>query len=133
VIVFILLQLKKGAKLMRTIRISDEVWNEIAKRGKFGETPDDVFKRIFEIPHNIKTRQRYARRRMSSRIKDGLLKIEFQDGPSNKWSISKGDNVNRIREVRKQALEFAKENKATDGQRQAVRNAFTDAGIYVTK
>jgi len=27
---------------MKTIRISDEVWAEIAKRGKFGETEDDV-------------------------------------------------------------------------------------------
>ena len=27
---------------MRTIRISDEVWQEIAQRGKFGETEDDV-------------------------------------------------------------------------------------------
>jgi hypothetical protein len=35
---------------MRTIRISEEVWNEIAKRGKFGETPDDVLKGVFNIP-----------------------------------------------------------------------------------
>ncbi len=34
---------------MRTIKISEEVWNEIAKRGKFGETEDDVLKRIFNI------------------------------------------------------------------------------------
>jgi hypothetical protein len=34
---------------MRTIRISEEVWNEIAKLGKFGETPDDVLRRAFKI------------------------------------------------------------------------------------
>jgi len=34
---------------MKTIRISDEVWAEIAKRGKFGETEDDVLQRIFGI------------------------------------------------------------------------------------
>jgi len=34
---------------MKTIRISEEVWNEIAKRGKFGETPDQVLVRVFNI------------------------------------------------------------------------------------
>ena len=34
---------------MKTIRISEEVWNEIAKFGRFGETPDDVLRRVFEI------------------------------------------------------------------------------------
>lgn len=34
---------------MRTIKISQEVWEEIAKRGKFGETEDDVLRRIFNI------------------------------------------------------------------------------------
>jgi negative regulator of replication initiation len=34
---------------MRTIRISDEVWTAMAKHGKFGETPDDVFRRILKI------------------------------------------------------------------------------------
>ena len=34
---------------MRTIRISEEVWDEIAKRGVFGETPDIVLRRIFGL------------------------------------------------------------------------------------
>ena len=32
---------------MRTIRISNEVWDEIAKKGKFGENEDDVLRRQF--------------------------------------------------------------------------------------
>lgn len=34
---------------MRTIRISEEVWNAIAERGKFGESEDDVLRRVFNI------------------------------------------------------------------------------------
>jgi len=34
---------------MTTIRISDRVYEEIAKRGKFGETPNDVLERVFKI------------------------------------------------------------------------------------
>ena len=34
---------------MRTIRISEQVYKEIAKRGKFGETPNDVLERVFKI------------------------------------------------------------------------------------
>ena len=34
---------------MRTIEVSDPVWQEIATRGKFGETEDDVLRRVFEI------------------------------------------------------------------------------------
>ena len=44
---------------MRTIKVSENVWNEIAKRGKFGETEDDVLKRVFglddtQVPLNNK-------------------------------------------------------------------------------
>ncbi len=35
---------------MKKISISEEVWNEIAKRGNFGETEDTVLRRIFELP-----------------------------------------------------------------------------------
>ena len=34
---------------MKTIRISDDVWEAMAEHGKFGETPDDVFRRILKI------------------------------------------------------------------------------------
>ena len=35
--------------MMRNIKISDEVYNEIAKEGSFGETPDDVLRRKYGI------------------------------------------------------------------------------------
>ena len=34
---------------MRTIKISDQVWDAIAERGKFGETENDVLERVFAI------------------------------------------------------------------------------------
>ena len=34
---------------MKTIRISNDVWEAMAKHGKFGETPDDVLRRILKI------------------------------------------------------------------------------------
>lgn len=34
---------------MRTIRISDAVWQAIAEKGKFGETPNVVLERVFGI------------------------------------------------------------------------------------
>lgn len=37
---------------MKTIRISDDVWKAMAELGKFGETPDDVFRRILKIDEN---------------------------------------------------------------------------------
>ena len=37
---------------MKTIRISDDVWKAMAEHGKFGETPDDVFRRILKIDGN---------------------------------------------------------------------------------
>jgi hypothetical protein len=38
---------------MRTIRISEDVWQEIADRGKFGETPNTVLERVFGIKHEM--------------------------------------------------------------------------------
>ncbi len=57
----------------------------------------------------------------------------FIKAPSNKWAISKGDDINKIRQVRKEACEFAKNNGATFGQIIAVKKALTNAGIYVSK
>ena len=37
---------------MKTIRISDDVWKAMAEHGKFGETPDNVFRRILKIGEN---------------------------------------------------------------------------------
>src|ERR1700730_19267694 len=85
---------------MRSIRISDQVWEAIAQRGKFGETEDDVLKRVFSIsPANRsdtavlsaldhaspgsarvtgtgrygRGNKRFATKRMSARVEDRTL------------------------------------------------------------
>ena len=34
----------------KQVMLSDTVWSEIAKRGNFGESEDDVLRRVFELP-----------------------------------------------------------------------------------
>jgi hypothetical protein len=34
----------------KQVMLSDTVWGEIAKRGNFGESEDDVLRRVFELP-----------------------------------------------------------------------------------
>ncbi|MEI7636594.1 MAG: hypothetical protein WCJ37_04760 [Syntrophus sp. (in: bacteria)] len=126
---------------MRTIRISDEVWNEIANRGKFGETPDDVLRRVFclttaPLTENYiskKTRSRYATKRMSTRVSNEVLYVEFLGGQSNKWQLPSKDNKDGISKVRKLAVEFAENNGASLGQVNAVVKAMTDADYHITK
>ena len=79
---------------MKTIRISDEVWDEIAKRGKFGETEDDVLRRIFSIagpslplPKPIPSRIKKAILRMSTFVRSGTLFVEFENGRKNQWGL----------------------------------------------
>jgi negative regulator of replication initiation len=126
---------------MRTVRISEEVWNEIAKRGKFGETPDDVLRRVFSLTAPIqpgsfiskKTRSRYATQRMSARVSNEMLYVEFLGGLSNKWQLPPKDNKAAISKVRKLAVEFAENSGASLGQVHAVVKAMTDAGYHITK
>jgi hypothetical protein len=73
--------------------VSDEVWQEIAKRGKFGETEDDVLRKVFKVPSNppgplsdlkpkSPVRGRFAVDKMHARVYDGpnggqYLKVLF--------------------------------------------------------
>lgn len=126
---------------MRTIRISTEVWEAMANVGKFGETPDDVLRRVFNIAGKAEASfgsggargPRMASTRMSASVDGQDLKVEFRDGASKSWKLPKRDDKAGIRRVREAAVEFARENGATHGQRNAVRKALTDAGYHLTK
>ena len=135
---------------MRTIRISDEVWNAIAARGKFGETEDDVLRRIFEIEGHVEMnspsppprgpRRSYATRRMHAGVHrvpgargDHLL-VSFDGGNERRWDLSERSDKAKIRTVREEAVAFALENGASKpGQTNAVLKALTDAEYYLTK
>ena len=48
---------------MRTVRISEEVWESIAQRGKFGKTVDDVLRRLLNLgPPNSEVQRKERRR-----------------------------------------------------------------------
>jgi hypothetical protein len=139
---------------MRTIRISEEVWQAIASRGKFGETEDDVLRRAFELPPNsmhegVKTltggagssyrttsgrRRSFAIQRMSSYIDGNQLHIEFHGGASSSWTLPDRNDKAGIRAVLDKAIQFAKNNEASDpGQTNAVRKTLTNEGYHLTK
>lgn len=120
---------------MRTIRISDEVWNAIAMRGKFGETPDDVLRQVFKIEPVDKAnmRRRMATRRMTAKVEDGQLSVAFANGPAKKWQLPLTDSKRDLRTVRDTAVAFAEQQGATEGQLKAVIKAMTSAGYHLTK
>lgn len=139
---------------MRSISISDPVWQAIAAKGRFGETEDDVLRRIFSLaaaaeatkapgsvlahanplPRNTGTRRRsFATNRMSSYISGNELRVSFASGESNAWPLPVQGDREGIRAVRDLAVEFAKRHGATLGQTNAVRKTLTDAGYHLLK
>lgn len=131
---------------MRTIRISEEVWQAIAARGKFGETEDDVLRRVFELEESAtkvgatgpgrrgRGDKRYATKRMSSSVRHGQLIIEFEDGARQEWPLPNGEDKEGIRRVRDAAVRWALEQGASDpGQTNAVRKALTNDGYFVSR
>jgi hypothetical protein len=128
---------------MKTIKVSQAVWDAIAARGKFGETENDVLARVFGInpepTPKIQTsktsykRSTFATRKMSSYVRENKLYVQFHDGPSNSWQLPARENKTEIRKIRDEAVAFARQNGAAFGQEQAVKKALTDAGYWLTK
>jgi len=138
---------------MRIIKISEEVWQEIASRGKFGEMEDDVLRRVFELPansgvnettaarQNVQTpngftfvpRRSLASQRMTSYIARNQLHIEFQDGASSSWTLPNPKDKAGIRAVLDKALSFVREHGASLGQINAARKTLTNEGYHLTK
>ncbi len=139
---------------MRTIRISEEVWQAIASHGKFGETEDDVLRRVFELPpssmhQGVQTltggggssyrtpsgrRRSFASQRMSSYIGGNQLHIEFHGGASSSWELPDRNDKAGIKAVLGKAIQFAKNNGASSpGQTNAVRKTLTNEGYHLTK
>jgi len=122
---------------MRTIRISNEVWDEMKKVGEFGETADDVLRRVFNLSapesKKAKSRPRYATRRMSSHVNSKFLIVEFEGGHRRQFVLPDNNDKLAIRRVRDEAVKFAEENEASLGQINAVKKALTDAGYHLIK
>ena len=86
---------------MKTIRISNDVWEAMAEHGKFGETPDDVFRRILKIEVSIVRPGESQRKASKKDFIDALL-------------IAKGGNRKTKSEIVELACkEFHPYNRAT--------------------
>ncbi len=70
---------------------------------------------------------------MSTEVRDGELVVFFHHGESNRWTMPHRNDKDGIRKVRAEAVEFVMKNDATDGQKNAVLKAITEAGYHLTK
>ena len=130
---------------MKTVRLSQDVWNEIAKRGKFGESEDDVLRRTFGIKPSALSRVNgrptvdSAKDRMHSKVYDegtpkAYLKVGFQSGSEQHFKLPQDKTDKRaIRNTLSNALLFGKRNGASRGQLFAIRKALTEMGYHLTK
>src|SRR5437870_1414719 len=169
----------KGMK-MKTIRISEEVWAAMAFRGKFGETPDDVLRRVLigDTPgrkksnasegsqectpncyhtgtptafHNSTSvgtlvgtpstmnarplgwKERRAKVTLTQRQEGNDLVLRFAGGAERRFPLPPRSEKTAIRQLRDEAVSWARQNGATDGQQGAVMRALTSRGFHITK
>lgn len=133
---------------MKSISVSAPVWEAIASRGKFGETEDDVLRRVFGLAGSkaepapkeapIKRQSNGPRRslatdKLSSYISSNELRVAFASGPSKSWKLPPKSDKAALRAVRDAATDFAESNGATLGQVNAVKKTLTDSGYHLLK
>ena len=133
---------------MKTIRISEEVWASIAANGKFGETEDDVLRRILKI--SVKNteandssadkpvkqygwKERRATDTLSQRVEENRLILQFGRGARFEKALPPKDNRQAIRKIRDEAVEFVRSNGGTKGQEHAAIKSLTSRGYHVAK
>ena len=126
---------------MRTIRISDEVWDVIEKNGKFRETEDDVLRRLLDVGGSLSVKPTVARAwkerralvRMTQHVENNELVLKFDTGKVFRKALPSKENSSEIRTVRDAAIEFVKANGGTKGQEHAAIRALTHRGYHVTR
>lgn len=125
---------------MRTVRISEAVYEVIASKGKFGESVDDVLRREFGVVDHQKARcvdktgrKQFATNRMSAYIAQDRLIVEFASGERKEWVLPSRSDKSGIRSVKNEAGSFAKSCGATEGQVNAVYKTLTEDGYHLTK
>jgi hypothetical protein len=131
--------------LLRSVQVSEEVYEVIAQDGKFGESVDDVLRRLLGLPERLgqstpytvtprrrpsRTRPRLSERTISARVEGGQLLLAVE-GEQISWDLPSRHEVERIRTITYEALAWAEERGATIGQLKAVRKALSEAGYYL--
>jgi hypothetical protein len=131
---------------VQTIKIGERVWNAIKTEGKFGETADDVLRRLLKLDDSDEARaqgsadegerrwkERRAKVRMTQKIENGELVLRFDSGQTGRWKLpaNKDDHAEN-RRVRDMAVAFVQKNGGTIGQEHAAMRALTHRGYHVT-
>jgi hypothetical protein len=125
--------------VVKTIRISKEVWEKIKESGEFGETPDAVLRRLLEIKEKESERSQveplelpdHFLRQLNKGIENGELVIRFDGDKEQRWKLPERDNHDEIRRVRDKAVEVAIKGGASHGQIAAVKKVLTATGYFV--
>jgi hypothetical protein len=132
---------------LRSVQVSEEVYEVIAENGKFGESVDDVLRRLLGVPDGpaqskpftvtprrraSRTRPRLSERTLSSRVEGGQLLLAVE-GEEISWDLPARHEIERIRTITYEALDWAEERGATIGQLKAVRKALSEAGYFIGK
>ena len=131
---------------MKTIRVSEQVWNLIAEKGKFGETEDIVLRRLLNVgqpkgpledgarasagdggneERAYAWKERRAEVRMFQTVRGGKLILEFETGQKREWELPSKEDAAAIRRIRDEAIEFVRETGGTEGQKGAAMRALT--------
>jgi hypothetical protein len=128
---------------MKSIRISDEVWAEIARRGKFGETEEDVLRRIFGLSEgnseeiifskSSQTRGHYATDRLSAGISGNKYVLKFASGQKKEIILPDRSDREGIKKLTDEAIKFVRDAGGTIGQINAARKGLTDHGFRISK
>jgi hypothetical protein len=127
---------------MKTVRVSDEVYSEIARRGRFGESVDDVLLRELHVSlskpqvsgKNL-PRIVYAQRKMTPKIvirgQDEFLQVSFERDAPKEWLLPAKNDRDRLRAIQNEALHWATNEGGTEGQLKYIRKELNDGGYYV--
>lgn len=127
---------------MRRIEISEVVWEAMKKQGEFGETADDVLRRVFGVGSGDASengavrghsRERVADRRLSARIIGTTLEYGFADEGLRRAHLPSKDDKRGLRLVLEEALAYARTGGASVGQLNALRKTLTEHGYHLTK
>lgn len=122
---------------MKNISISEEVWQALIRRGRSGETVDEILRRILGI-HQASEEKPPSKQPTSSRsmmakvIGDNLL-VVFSGGISKAWHMPPRRDRTAIDKVLRSATRFAGKHGASSSHVKRIEKALADAGYYSTR
>jgi len=120
---------------MRTIRISEEVWHALVRRGKSGETMDEVLRRILRVgkaaDDKPASKEKPSTRTMTAKVIGDKLLVVFGGGVSKDWRMPPRRDRTGVGKVLRSAARFAEKHGASDAQVKRIERALEDAGYYL--